>query len=68
MFFQLSEMMMTHSAVSVQPAMVVTTDILRQNQWTSGVCDCCEDMGICKCLMREKKGNYWKYNIELGIC
>lgn len=49
MFFQLSGMMMTHSAVSVQPAMVVTTDNLRQNQWTSGVCDCCEDMGICCC-------------------
>lgn len=38
--------MMAHQAVSVQQAMVVSTNM---TQWSSGVCDCCEDMGICKC-------------------
>ncbi|XP_051557294.1 cornifelin homolog [Myxocyprinus asiaticus] len=41
--------MMAHSAVSVQPAMIVTADNVKQNQWSSGVCDCCEDMSICCC-------------------
>ncbi|XP_051579302.1 plac8 onzin related protein 6 [Myxocyprinus asiaticus] len=41
--------MIAHSAVSVQPAMVVTTENVKLNQWSSGVCDCCEDMSICCC-------------------
>uniref|UniRef100_A0A9J7X9J8 Plac8 onzin related protein 6 n=1 Tax=Cyprinus carpio carpio TaxID=630221 RepID=A0A9J7X9J8_CYPCA len=41
--------MMAHSAISVQPAMMVTTSNAMLNQWSSGVCDCCEDMGVCCC-------------------
>uniref|UniRef100_A0A672RFZ9 Plac8 onzin related protein 6 n=1 Tax=Sinocyclocheilus grahami TaxID=75366 RepID=A0A672RFZ9_SINGR len=40
---------MAYPAVSVQPALVVTTNNVMLNQWSSGVCDCCEDMGICCC-------------------
>ncbi|NP_001314834.1 plac8 onzin related protein 6 [Danio rerio] len=40
---------MMAQAVSVQPAMVVATDNVKLNQWSSGVCDCCEDMSICCC-------------------
>ncbi|RXN21515.1 cornifelin-like protein [Labeo rohita] len=40
---------MAHTAATVQPAMVVTTNNMMMNQWSSGVCDCCEDMGICCC-------------------
>ncbi|XP_056608172.1 plac8 onzin related protein 6 isoform X2 [Triplophysa dalaica] len=41
--------MMAHSAVSVQPAMVMTTESAKIGQWSSGVCDCCEDMSVCCC-------------------
>ncbi|XP_043101866.1 plac8 onzin related protein 6 [Puntigrus tetrazona] len=38
---------MAHSTVSVQPAVVLSSNMA--TQWSSGVCDCCEDMGICCC-------------------
>ncbi|XP_040275452.1 cornifelin-like [Bufo bufo] len=40
-------------SVSIQPApvphMVTTVTQMSRNDWSSGICDCCEDMGIC-CL------------------
>lgn len=41
-------------AVSVQPmpaGQAVSINFVNTNEWSSGICDCCEDMGICKFLL-----------------
>ncbi|KTG40397.1 hypothetical protein cypCar_00038348 [Cyprinus carpio] len=58
--------MMAHSAISVQPAMMVTTSNAMLNQWSSGVCDCCEDMGVCKCGVERERGKAG--NIDYSLC
>ncbi|XP_077083740.1 cornifelin homolog A-like [Siphateles boraxobius] len=40
---------MAQSTVSVQQAVVLAPDNFKQNMWSTGVCDCCDDMGICCC-------------------
>ncbi|XP_030635123.1 cornifelin homolog A-like [Chanos chanos] len=33
--------------VTVQPTSFTVSHVMTSQQWSSGVCDCCEDMGIC---------------------
>ncbi|XP_056409522.1 cornifelin homolog B-like isoform X2 [Hyla sarda] len=42
----------TMQPVSVQPVQVgqaMSINFVNTNEWSSGVCDCCQDMGICCC-------------------
>ncbi|XP_056408197.1 cornifelin homolog B-like isoform X1 [Hyla sarda] len=44
--------METMQPVSVQPVQVgqaMSINFVNTNEWSSGVCDCCQDMGICCC-------------------
>ncbi|XP_052418314.1 cornifelin homolog [Carassius gibelio] len=40
---------MAHTAVSVQPGMMVSTTNMTSTLWSTGLCDCCDDIGICCC-------------------
>uniref|UniRef100_A0A8C1U2K2 Plac8 onzin related protein 6 n=1 Tax=Cyprinus carpio TaxID=7962 RepID=A0A8C1U2K2_CYPCA len=59
---------MAHPAVNVQPAMMVTTTNVTSTQWSSGVCDCCEDMGICCCGLWCPYCLMCKTSEEFGEC
>ncbi|TRY72924.1 hypothetical protein DNTS_011398 [Danionella cerebrum] len=59
---------MTHATVSVQPAMVMASEGIKLNMWSSGVCDCCEDMGICCCGLWCSYCLMCKTSEEFGEC
>ncbi|KAG5853339.1 hypothetical protein ANANG_G00072150 [Anguilla anguilla] len=41
-------MAVQHTVVVAQPTMATSwPQNLKTNQWSSGICDCCDDMGIC---------------------
>nr|XP_015195834.1 PREDICTED: cornifelin homolog A-like isoform X2 [Lepisosteus oculatus] len=46
-----SEVRMETYATTQQPLTAVTSDISPawSGQWSTGLCDCCEDMGVCCC-------------------
>ncbi|XP_043929138.1 cornifelin-like [Protopterus annectens] len=40
----------TMSSVAMQPQAITTQTIMvQENDWSSGICDCCDDMKICCC-------------------
>ncbi|XP_066538147.1 plac8 onzin related protein 6 [Hoplias malabaricus] len=39
--------MMANTTVMVQPGAYLSPDGPKTNSWNSGVCDCCDDVGIC---------------------
>ncbi|XP_006627401.2 cornifelin homolog A-like [Lepisosteus oculatus] len=41
--------MAVQPVVTIQPGMVLAPVDMKINSWSSGICDCCEDMGICCC-------------------